>query len=1168
MKNKKEQNENDTEKKTKEIGKKSTKKLEKLDITISNVSSTEPKKIFYYDKLKEKSICYGEFCDYIIPQTFKGIKQNSKLPEYKIPEENKFTNRDKNNKLPYCLPLYQIKKVYDNPQLVNIVLKAYSIFPKNFDKDKEIERIIKERKENELKKRNEEKMKGKEYENKDSDDEIDKLYDPEKIKQYFENKKIQQQKTIILYVPKPNKFQHINYDYMYDEKGICDNCFKIYNIIKNFMSNIDECTSQFKSLTKARDVLLKGENLKTSSFDDNKLNFEDNLLFQEKVGEISLKKILQEKILRDRLEEMEKNKKKDKGKIKNTHTRKEELNKEFSYKMNVNLRLLKLNLVAEKTKNKFFSLLFNELDTKPDTLYKKLDIPKPKTEQQISMKALRMHMGINSHIYNPKLDILTKILEANPALQNDVYDNLARDKNQYEIQDNIQREMNQVDNDLFLNYKNLLKEKEEDEKEKNKSDDEEELKRFSEKKLNTIKERQMIGNKIFIFENGIHEDDEENEHAINLSTNKSIEKIKKNLEFDNKKEERKSLSSDVKKKPLVHSNTANIANIHLNQKKNLLNNIKKNSISTSIGTNKKISSIDFNKVKQRYSVMVSSKRKSIFELKKEKEAKLEKFVQFSPAKFKYLHNTESIEEDENENEYHNALLLQEEEKKKKLKKEKNKKKIIISSLFYNKSSDEYKINVPYYYITSPLPKFNEGNIPISENPLLLTQNISSEDYIKLGKFEETKVLKESSIFVYDSNTAVPYNIINLKSPTQKKKDGKRRSITLLTEEKSSKFIILVLNDFFDSYEKYQNVISESIKSCNKDLKDAKLVLFNFPGQSGTFFSKKNILNNMYYSEFLDRFLYFLFSRKLFDQSYSLILIGFGNGGNIALTYTSIYEKYWDFIHSVIIFNGYCQNDSFLNQSMVEILKNLNNTKNPKNIEFFIKSVIINPKSLLENNKDNDNSNSTSIKDKSLSKNKSKFTKTSKFSKNSESKKSLHLNSESDSDLSDEKEEDENNDEESESDEPNIITLEGYKQITKGYFFNSNINFKNMKTKIICVHSNQDSFISINNLNPLFQNKIKSYGVTNQKKKNLPPLFFDKNISLMSKNSFTSYTSRKSITYDFNDLLKNDLKRKLIIIEGAHDVLENEKNDFENTSVISDVLKSYLNFIISNSLYNN
>ena len=407
--------------------------------------------------------------------------------------------------------------------------------------------------------------------------------------------------------------------------------------------------------------------------------------------------------------------------------------------------------------------------------------------------------------------------------------------------------------------------------------------------------------------------------------------------------------------------------------------------------------------------------------------------------------------------------------------------------------------------------------------------------------------------------------MNLKTNSQKKKDGKRRSITLLTEEKSSKFIILVLNDFFDSYEKYQNTISESIKSCSKDLKDVKLVLFNFPGQSGTFFSKKNILNNMYYSEFLDRFLYFLFSRKLFDQSYSLILVGFGNGGNIALTYTSIYEKYWDFIHSVIIFNGYCQNDSFLNQSMVEILKNISNTKNPKNIEFFIKSVIINPKSLLENNKDKESKNNLSKnKNKSQSKNKSKFTKSSK---KSESKNSLSLSSNSDFSNEDDEEEEKNEDE-SESDETNIITLEGYKQITKGYFFNTNINFKNMKTKIICVHSNQDSFISINNLNPLFQNKIKSYSVTNQKKKNLPPLFFDKNISMMSKNSYTSYTSRKSNVYDFNDLLKNDLKRKLIIIEGAHDIIENEKNDFENTSVISDVLNSYLSFIITNSLYNN
>ena len=1131
---------------------------DKLEISIAESITSNPKPILYYNKVKE-SICYGEFCEYIIPQTFKGIKQNSKLPEYNIPEENKFTNKDKNNKLPYCLPLYQIKKVYDNPQLVNIVLKAYSIFPKNFDKDKEIEKIINQRKENELKKRNEEKMKGKEPDVNDPDDEIEKIQDPILIKQYFENKKKQHQKTIILYTPTPNKFQHINYDYMYDEKGICENCYKIYNIIKNFISNIDECTSQFKSLTKARDILLKGENLKTSSFDDNKLNFEDNLLFQEKVGEMSLKKILQEKILRDRLEEIEKNKRKDKGKIKNTYTRKEELNNEFSYKMNVNLRLLKLNLVAEKTKNKFFGLLFNELDTEPDTLYKRLDIPKPKIEQQISMKALRMHMGINSHIYNPKIDILTKILETNPALQNDIYDNLARDKNQYEIQDNIQREMNQVDNDLFLNYRNLLKEKEEEEK---KSDSENEEDERQMKKLKTINEKPFIGNKIYIFQEERNEMyDEEDNNKINLSAQKSIDKIKSDLNLDNNIEDKKSQSSDTKKKPLIRSNTAKNTNINFLKQRKTLNSFNRNIIPSS-----QKSGIDFSKVKQRYSVMVSSKRKSIFELKKEKEAKLEKFVQFTPAKFKYLQNTESIEE---ENEYNiniPQISQEEKERKKNLKKEKNKKKIIISSLFYNKSSDEYKNTVPYYYITSPLPKFNEGNIPISENPLLLTQNISSEDYINLGKFENTKLLKDSSIFVYDSNTAVPYDIVNLKVGGEKKKGSKRRSITLLTEEKSSKFIIVVLNDFFDSYEKYKNSVAEAMKNCSKDLKDAKLVLFNFPGQSSTMFSKKNILNNMFYSEFLDRFLYFLFNRKLFDQSYSLILIGFGNGGNVALTYTSIYEKYWDFIHSVIIFNGYCQNDSFLNQSMVEILKNISKTKNPKNIEFFIKSVIINPKCLMDNNNDDhisiNSSKNKSNKSKSNKSFRSNLDSDSLSSKSNKNKKFV-LNI-SNNNFSDDEEEEE----ESESEETNKITLEGYKQITKGYFFNSTINFKNMKTKIICVHSNQDSFISINNLNLLFQNKIKSYTVTNQKKKQLPPLFFDKNISMMSKNSMTSYTSRKKINYDFDDLLKNDPKRKLIIIEGAHDIFQLEKIDPTSQNVIEDVLTSYFSFIVSNSLYNN
>ena len=53
----------------------------------------------------------------------------------------------------------------------------------------------------------------------------------------------------------------------------------------------------------------------------------------------------------------------------------------------------------------------------------------------------------------------------------------------------------------------------------------------------------MIGNKIFIFEDGIYEDDELNDHGVNLSTNKS----KKRFTIWIKKDERKSLSSNVRK---------------------------------------------------------------------------------------------------------------------------------------------------------------------------------------------------------------------------------------------------------------------------------------------------------------------------------------------------------------------------------------------------------------------------------------------------------------------------------------------------------------------------------------------------------------------------------------------------------------------------------------------
>ena len=55
--------------------------------------------------------------------------------------------------------------------------------------------------------------------------------------------------------------------------------------------------------------------------------------------------------------------------------------------------------------------------------------------------------------------------------------------------------------------------------------------------------------------------------------------------------------------------------------------------------------------------------------------------------------------------------------------------------------------------------------------------------------------------------------------------------------------------------------------------------------------------------------------KAFDQTWNLVFLGFGNGGQIALTYASFFEKYSNSLHSIFLFNSYCQNQSFLSNAI-------------------------------------------------------------------------------------------------------------------------------------------------------------------------------------------------------------------------------------------------------------
>jgi hypothetical protein len=129
--------------------------------------------------------CFGDFCEFIVPKFFKNLKKNQNAEEY-----NK-NNRDaKDRTLPNLVPVIMVKRAYDNAPLVDLVLKAYSILPPGFENDKNNEG-----------------------------------------------------KKTVLYTPAKDKFTVLNPDFLYSKRYVCNNCYVIYLLIHNFLSNIDEKTS-------------------------------------------------------------------------------------------------------------------------------------------------------------------------------------------------------------------------------------------------------------------------------------------------------------------------------------------------------------------------------------------------------------------------------------------------------------------------------------------------------------------------------------------------------------------------------------------------------------------------------------------------------------------------------------------------------------------------------------------------------------------------------------------------------------------------------------------------------------------------------------------------------------------------------------------------------------
>ena len=237
----------------------------------------------------------------------------------------------------------------------------------------------------------------------------------------------------------------------------------------------------------------------------------------------------------------------------------------------------------------------------------------------------------------------------------------------------------------------------------------------------------------------------------------------------------------------------------------------------------------------------------------------------------------------------------------------------LSNNKINKDNDEKDVNKKDIIKTNPLILINSNNYRKKTHDLFLKKSINNNNILTTKNST-----KDKEKILIDSSTENNNNMEKAENDSEEIEDNKK--------------------------ELYQKdiIIKEEKQKEKGNISELKFILFNLPGQSTTLFSKKVIQNNIYYSDFLDRFIYYLYKEKVFDLSYKIILLGFGNGGHVALTYASLYEKYWNVLESIIMFNSYCKNGPIVNETMVELLRLVTKENNPKTIEFFIEQSTRNP----------------------------------------------------------------------------------------------------------------------------------------------------------------------------------------------------------------------------------
>ena len=279
-----------------------------------------------------------------------------------------------------------------------------------------------------------------------------------------------------------------------------------------------------------------------------------------------------------------------------------------------------------------------------------------------------------------------------------------------------------------------------------------------------------------------------------------------------------------------------------------------------------------------------------------------------------------------------------------------------------------------------------------------------------------------------------------------------------------------------------------------------------------------------------------------------------------------------------MFNGYCKNGPIINETMLEILKIITKENNPKTIEFFIKQSTHNPKEFNSNEKENTENKKNKTKkfygfDDEYIELQKKLRKIDNLIENKNKKDNKSYNKTTYRIKNNNQNENINNEDNEFEGILNNMTLDGYKLITKGYFYNIKINLNDISTKILCVHSNVDSFINIHNISSLFDNDISSYHITplkelfhfsyNNTKENDSKLMnktdynLNTEINLENKKKELKNKDKLNIVMGYNlgnFKTQENNARKLIIFDGSHDVSYSKNKE----NIICTTLISYFN----------